>query len=193
MTSGSDDAKHALVLHGSTPGAGIADRQLVLAASGGPAGAVPGAAKTQLTPEELERKLKHINDTVATRFASNTGSTAGQGSGAHALYNKHRRLEEARVKAMEQEAADAVARADFAAAQAKREEQDEARLKKNQKKRQRQKMSKERARANAKRAKMEARGEGVTDGGADAGAGEAAPQPQPQPQEVPMPAGPELD
>ena len=44
---------------------------------------MPGAAKTQLTPEELERKLKHINDTVATRFASNTGSTAGQGSGAH--------------------------------------------------------------------------------------------------------------
>ena len=122
----------------------------MLAASGG-AGAVPGAAR-RLTPEELELAQAHQrHGGDALRLQS--GST-GRGSGAHALYNKHRRLEKARVKAMEQEAADAVARADFAAAQAKREEQDEAQLKKNQKKRQRQKMSKERARANAKRAKM---------------------------------------
>lgn len=200
----------------------VADSALVLAAAGGGGAAGP---KTALTPEELERKLEHVNATNPTVFVSNTGSTAGQGSGAHALYNKHRRKEAERVRRMEGEARcgqartrasaaelpersvessrlpaadtraparlcvsrEAVARAEWAQAQAQREAEDDARLAKNRKKRARKKMLAERAkRARGERKQLAEGAEGAKAAEKEAGAvrgegGEGRDEPRAQP------------
>jgi hypothetical protein len=114
--------------------------------------------------EDLEKKLKMIDELVPTRPFNVMGSTAGAGSGEFHMYRQVRRKEQDRVKRMDAEFEKRKAAEEFEAKRQQAQQELEARTSKKRAKRQKKKDKKKAAKA-AK----------TSDGGA-AGGGAAAGQ-----------------
>jgi hypothetical protein len=119
--------------------------------------------------EDLEKKLKMIDELVPTRPTNVMGSTAGAGSGEFHMYRQVRRKEQDRVRRMEAYEAKRTQEEEFEAKRTKAQQEIEARTSKKRAKRQK---TKEKKKA-AKVAK-------AADGGAAAGGAQQQQQQGPQ-------------
>eukprot|EP01024_Parvocaulis_polyphysoides_P014601 TRINITY_DN16088_c1_g1_i1.p1 TRINITY_DN16088_c1_g1~~TRINITY_DN16088_c1_g1_i1.p1 ORF type:complete len:173 (+),score=35.27 TRINITY_DN16088_c1_g1_i1:43-561(+) len=87
--------------------------------------------------QELEKKLKYIQEEIPTRVQNVMGSNAGAGSGDFHQYRMARRREQFRIQRMEQEHSKTSEHEDFMQRRQERNAQFEARTAKNRLKRQR--------------------------------------------------------
>lgn len=93
---------------------------------------------------ELEAKLKMINDMVPTRVYNTSSSTAGAGSGDFHQYRMIRRTEQARVARIEEDWKKKTEEEEYEARKREREQQAEEKTAKNRAKRQKKKAKKPR-------------------------------------------------
>ena len=98
--------------------------------------------KRQEEAEELEKKLKVIQETVPTRIFNVCGSSAGAGSGDFHQYRMIRRREQARLKRIEEDALEAEEEERKQRKYALLREIDERRTQKKRQKRQKEKQKK---------------------------------------------------
>lgn len=85
--------------------------------------------------EDLEQKLKYIQETVPTVPQPVMGSTAGAGSGTFHIYRHGRRREQERLRGLDEEEMKRSAQQQFAQREAERQQWAEARTAKRRKKR----------------------------------------------------------